>query len=138
MNPEYFDDVKGEPQDILGGKTWRDMYIHYSEHVIKPLHGKEWFGEQFVRAVERCGVATIVVPDSGFIEEAERVVREYGPDNVALFRIHRDGIDFTGDSRSYIDLQHVGVTGVDIQNITGDPTAMVLTLKSEIARRWPT
>jgi len=41
LDPDHFDAVKGEPQDILDGMSWRQAYIHYSERVIKPLHGKE-------------------------------------------------------------------------------------------------
>jgi hypothetical protein len=120
LDPNYFDAVKSEPQEFLAGMSWRQAYIHYSEQVTKPLHGKEWFGEMFVRAARESGCGTVVVPDSGFREEAERVVREFGPDNVLLVKIHREGITFDGDSRSYIDLVDLGVDCWNIINVTDD------------------
>lgn len=55
----------------------------------------------------------IAVPDSGFVEEAEEVIKAYGPDSVLLIRLHRVGRDFAGDSRSYISLP---VKTVEIHN----------------------
>jgi hypothetical protein len=124
LDPNYFDAVKNQPQEFLGGMSWRQAYIHYSESVIKPLHGKEWFGEMFVRFVRESMASIVFVPDSGFREEAERVVREYGADHVKLIRIHREGINFAGDSRSYIDLSDLGVPCFDVENVTGNQPVM--------------
>jgi energy-coupling factor transporter ATP-binding protein EcfA2 len=114
MDPDCFDDVKTIPQDMLDGKTWREMYIFYSEKVIKPLHGKEWFGTKFVEA---CKMPFVFVPDSGFVEEAERVMRYFGPDNLTLVRLYREGATFAGDSRSYIELP--GVFTTECMNVSG-------------------
>lgn len=124
MDPDVFDGCKSEPQDVLDGMSWRQAYIHYSENVIKPLHGKEWFGAQFVRAAKESGADLIAVPDSGFVQEAERTVREFGRDNVRLIRIYREGKTFEGDSRSYISLKHAGVAENEIHNIEGHPEVM--------------
>lgn len=124
MDPDAFDGCKSEPQEILGGMSWRQVYIHYSENVIKPLHGKEWFGEMFVRAAYASGADIVAVPDSGFVQEAERTVREFGPENVRLVRIYKDGCTFAGDSRSYISLKHLGVIEHEITNVHGQPGIM--------------
>jgi hypothetical protein len=114
LDPDVFDNCKEEPQEILGGMSWRQVYIYYSEKVIKLLHGKEWFGEQLRRAANDSGNPIVAVPDSGFVEEAENLVRHVGAENVVLIRLHRPGHGFEGDSRSYIDLAHVGVPSRDI------------------------
>ena len=119
LDPDHFDAVKGEPQDILDGMSWRQAYIHYSERVIKPLHGKEWFGTQLLRAARRAEVDITVVPDSGFREEAEAVVRDAGARDVLLVRLHRPGRGFEGDSRGYIDLDDLGVESCDVWETEG-------------------
>lgn len=132
MDPEVFDSCKDEPIAVLGGRSWRWAYQYYSEHVIKPLHGKEWFGERFVESVRASKADVVYVPDSGFVSEAERVVREFSPDNVTLFRLHREGFDFRGDTRGYISLDHVGVPATDITNITNHSYAMVEAMKHRL------
>ena len=131
-DPDCFDAVKGEPQALLGSMSWRQAYIHYSEQVIKPLHGKEWFGEQFLRAARDSGAPVVLVPDSGFVQEAERVVREAGPENVLLVRIHKLGCTYLGDSRSYISLAHLGVEERDVANVHGKQDLYELALAVEV------
>ena len=136
LDPDTFDDIKGAPQDVLGGMSWRQAYIHYSEKVIKPLHGKEWFGTKFLETAERANVKTIYVPDSGFLQEAERVVRHVGRANVVLVRLHRSGCDFAGDSRSYIDLTNEQITSFNIENVTDDRDLLEQTAKALLGLRW--
>ena len=117
-----FDAVKDEPQEILGGRSWRQMYICYSEHVFKVLHGKDWLGKQ--HTLESIKHQLVLVPDSGFVEEAESSATTFSPDNILLYRIHCEGTSYVGDSRSYIDLSHIGVLTYDIVNIPGHPEVM--------------
>ena len=125
MDPDAFDAVKSEPLAMLGGRSWRQEYIRFSEEFVKPVYGNDWFGEQFVKAAMAAPELRVIVPDSGFREEAERTVCEFGPENVTLIRIHRDGATFAGDSRSYIDLADLGVACFDIDNnSTVDAAAM--------------
>lgn len=124
MDPDGFDGCKSEKQQVLDGRTWRQAYIHYSENVIKPMHGKEWFGEQFVKAAHASGSDIVVVPDSGFVQEAERTVREFGAANVRLVRLYKDGCTFAGDSRNYISLRHIGVVENEITNVHGQRQIM--------------
>jgi hypothetical protein len=124
MDPDAFDGCKDVPQPMLSGMSWRQAYIFYSEKVIKPLHGKEWFGSQFVKAAQASGADIVVVPDSGFVQEAERTVREFGAANVRLCRLYKDGCSFAGDSRGYISLKHLGVVEHEINNVHGAPQIM--------------
>ena len=73
LDPDHFNAVKELPQDILDGRSWRQMYIHYSEKVIKPMHGDRWFGDMFVKSARASAHPVIAVPDSGFVSEAEAV-----------------------------------------------------------------
>jgi hypothetical protein len=120
MDPDYFDRVKNEPQAMLNGLSWRQEYIRFSEEYIKPQFGKEWFGQKFVEAAQRNPAKLIIVPDSGFRQEAEVVIRAFGFDNVYLVRLHREGCKFTGDSRSHISLEDLGVPDHDLINETGN------------------
>ncbi len=131
-DPDCFDAIKGTPQALLDGMSWRQAYIHYSEQVIKPLHGPEWFGEQFLRAARDSGAPVVLVPDSGFVPEAERVVREAGAECVLLVRIHKLGCTYLGDSRSYISLGHLGVEERDVANVHGQADAYARDLAGEV------
>jgi hypothetical protein len=77
----------------------------------------------FIRTANDCGRSLIAVPDSGFRGEAVRAVREVGPENVTLIRLHKEGCTYY-DSRSYISLADLGVIEHDIENIHGKPDVM--------------
>lgn len=135
LDPDHFDAVKSHPSEQFFGMTPRQAYIWWSEEVIKPKFGKEWFGEMFMRAARSACADTIIAPDSGFTEEAERVAKEVGPHNVMLIRLHKTGCTFDGDSRSYIDLDHLRVPTLDLKNIEGKPQLLVAHVVQAI-RDW--
>ena len=93
--------------------TLRQFYIHVSENVMKPLFGIDIFGRLAVEYIKNTTQKITTISDSGFPDEAMPVVEHFGLDNVFLIRIHRNGCDFQGDSRSYIDLP---IKSVDIDN----------------------
>lgn len=116
---ELLDDaVKDTPLPSMFGATPRNFQIAMSENFYKPLFGPSIFGQLFIRDTEEMQgrVPYIVVSDSGFRVEAVPVVMHFNPKNVLLIRIHREGCDFTKDSRSYLDLADLSVTEVDINN----------------------
>lgn len=125
LDPDHFDATKEDPQDTLGGMSWREAYIHYSENVVKPLHGKRWFGEQLVRAARESDADVVAVPDSGFREEAEVLVEDAGAAKVLLIRLHRPGHGFKGDSRGYIDLSDLDVMTHDVWATEGGLVAVM-------------
>lgn len=121
LPPDDFESVKEEPQAVLGGMSWRQAYIHYSERVVKPLHGKRWFGEQMLRAAKADGADFVIVPDGWFREEAEVVVEHAGAKNVLLVRLSREGYRFDEtDSRGHVDLSDLGVETMLVANREGD------------------
>ena len=97
---DHFEDVKDDPRSEFLGATPREAYIRFSEGFMKPLYGDDIFGRLLAQRI-RPGVAAVT--DSGFVSEAKVLVDQF--DDVVLVRIHRDGYDFSGDSRSYINLE---------------------------------
>lgn len=102
------------------GETPRDVQIGLSEDFLKPLHGKKIFGELLERRIKniahRSELECIVVSDSGFYDEAKHIIDVFGADNIQLWRIHRAGCNFSGDSRGHIDLDDENVDSYDIVN----------------------
>lgn len=111
--------VKTTPVPLLFDKSYVDCQISFSEDWVKPFFGKYAFGYLAARHVElhwmnNPNQELYVCSDSGFAEEAEPLIDLFGPENVLLVKIFRDGKTFEGDSRSYIDLD--GITTVSITN----------------------
>ncbi len=136
MDPNAFDAVKEIAHPGFAGMSPRRFYIHVSERVCKPLFGAGYFGDRFVDAARASGAALVVVPDSGFRGEAERVAEAFGALNVLLVRLSREGTSFAGDSRGYIDLSDLGVAAVEIENVTGRPELAQKALADAIKAVW--
>lgn len=107
--------VEGFPE----GKTPRQCYIEFSEEYAKPKYGQDVFGrillDQLVKLVGTN--EQVVVTDSGFEAEAGPIVDHYGAENVLVVRLHRPGCKFAGDSRTYVDLSHLGdVRHIEVEN----------------------
>lgn len=123
---DVFEAVKDEPNTLFFGKTPREAYIAYSEMFMKPFTGdQEVFGKLLIRWIEGVEMEwdvynlpplPFIITDSGFLPEAEALVREYGAENIKLIRVHREGCNFDNDSRSYINLDHLDVDSEDVVN----------------------
>ena len=90
--------------DKLGGLSQREALIDMSENKIKPVLGNDFFGKAlaFYIDVDDCD-NYYLVSDGGFKEELQPIIDKVGEDNVIALRLHRDGYDFSGDSRGYIE-----------------------------------
>lgn len=113
---------KEKPQEYLGGKSPREMMIWISEEVIKPVFGNQHFGKvasESIRPVNN----HVIFSDGGFADEVIRLIKD-GYD-VHLIRLHREGFDFSGDSRSHIRLPGLIKEGCynesDIDVVEGNP-----------------
>jgi hypothetical protein len=96
--------------------------IHVSDNIIKPLHGKSFFGDS---ATARLQTGLNLFTDGGFIEELVPVARMVGEENVLILRVIRPGFDFSKDSRDYITASHLadfGIPGVQIQPVLNSGT----------------
>lgn len=124
--------AKEVPRVDLAGFSPRQLLIHTSEQVVKPLFGKLVFGE---REANRCkqiiseGHCSIVYSDGGFPEELEAMAQEFGEENILLVRLRRDGFTFEGDSRSYLE-PIGGMPYLDIKLENGKPEKAVQDIMS--------
>lgn len=92
---------KESPCSEFNGLTGRQAMIFVAEEVIKPLHGHDYFG---IKSVERMQAEKdshgFIFSDGGFASELEPMK---GLFEVIVVQIHREGHDFSNDSRSYYD-----------------------------------
>lgn len=114
-NKDHYEANKDEPRDEFFGKTAREIYIALSETYLKVHHGKEVFGELFVKALQQklasytptasdLGMPTVVaISDCGFLYELLPVIKFARPENCCLVRLYRPGCNFAKDSREYIN-----------------------------------
>lgn len=110
-NVEFYEDRKEELVPELG-VTYRQWQIDFSEKFMKPLYGQDVFARMLIGRTP--AGSHLAISDSGFLCEVAPVARVFGPKNVLLVRIHRDGTDFSRDSRSYVDCPLI--EAVDIEN----------------------
>lgn len=124
---------------ILGGMTCRQFMIWISEDVIKPRFGKKHFGWLMADLLSEmeADVDLTICSDGGFPDEVEALI-DFGH-KVKLVRMHREGFDFSKDSRDYIYLSDEykakpGVVEVDIEIMEGDPQYSVNEIASMFIR----
>jgi hypothetical protein len=92
-------DLKEKPW--IGGLSVRRWLQITSEMVVKKDKGSDFFG----RAAADLWYGKYihhVISDGGFIEEVNAVVDKFGPDNVYVVRLHREGFEFGTDTRQYL------------------------------------
>lgn len=142
---DFFEDRKDYPLPEFMGISPRQAYIAFSEEFYKPLFGQSVFGDLLARrleltlrfAQERKGFhhvpSSFTITDSGFKPEATPIVEMFDPENCTLLRVHREGCDFSGDSRDYIDLEDRGVRSIDVTN----PGDTVASFRNELERAAP-
>lgn len=107
---DAFEWAKDEPNTAFFGSTPRETYIAVSEWLCKELWGDRIFGTVLAKQIARLalrGEKRFVVSDSGFVEEARELVEWFGHDRIKLIRMHRDGCDFSKDSRGHVSLPDV-------------------------------
>jgi len=106
VGQDAYEDSKDQPSSDFRGITPRQAYIGVSELLMKKLHGPRVFGEILRDNLKhhKTNKVLAAITDSGFPEEAQVMVEEFGRENVYLLHIHREGATFSGDSRGYVDL----------------------------------
>ena len=94
-------DLKDIQTPALDGKSPREAQIHISEDIIKPKHGKDYFGRMAALSCNKQHTTMAVFSDGGFKEEIEPLEQTFN--TVVIIRLHREGYTFEGDSRSYLE-----------------------------------
>jgi len=96
--------IKDIPLRETMGLTWREALIWVAE-TTKLKFGNDIFGRVLAHKLSHTvtGSPATVVSDCGFIDEVKPMIDVFGQDNVVVWKIFRDGCEFTNDSRSYIE-----------------------------------
>lgn len=111
---DYYNQYKDVPLEELGGMSFRQAMIAFSEEFMKPKFGRDVFGKVMARDLEcikHLG-CQYVFTDCGFSEEIIGLIENVDKDDVSLIQIHRNGHSFDGDSRSYVDPKECGITNL--------------------------
>lgn len=113
------EDLKEDPCGP-GGVSRREFQIQLSESFAKPLMGTNVFGQALVRRVEALvdQPSLVIVTDSGFYQEAATVCGFVGSDNVRRIHLHREGHDYSNDSRTDWDDTDLGIKRGDLVNLS--------------------
>lgn len=127
------DVAKDEAHPNLCGRTPRQVAIHYSEKMCKPLFGQDYFGHEAVKQMQKLpkGIDTAVFTDSGFVNEAVPVLK--AATSMMVVRIHRRSCTFHGDSRSYWPVWPSGVAKeVEFDNDAEDLKALMTKVRADL------
>tara|TARA_R110002096_G_scaffold271310_1_gene465071 strand:+ start:1882 stop:2493 length:612 start_codon:yes stop_codon:yes gene_type:complete len=108
----------------------REALIHVSEKIIKPNEGLDYFGRAAAkRCIERKSDLA-VFSDGGFAAEIPPIQAIY--DKTLILRLRREGFDYAGDSRSYLE----GFENTyDVHLVPGQPDKAVEDIKDIIYGR---
>lgn len=117
----HYDRHKDDTFTVGHGRTTtiRQEMIALSEHHIKPRLGHGWWARALINRMRLPKGGVLIITDMGFAAEHDTFVEEFGAENCAWFHIHRNGHDFSNDSRSYVG------KGSNIYN-NDNPTAEAL------------
>lgn len=107
VNEEWFmegyedREVKERKCEALDGMSRREAMIYVSEEIIKPKHGKSYFGKMVSEEVQ--DGMNYAIADGGFVEELEPLVERVGAENIVIVQLTREGHDYSSDSRRYFN-----------------------------------
>ena len=116
--PDTFEGpVKDVALESFFGVSPRQAYITLSEKFAKGLWGPGFFGELMARQVAKAredGMDHVIITDCGFKAEIQTLMDLVEIGDAFMLHMHRDGCDFSKDSRGYVTLPEL--TTVDIHN----------------------
>lgn len=112
-----YEQLKRSKEPIIeGGPDVREFMIRYSEDFMKKLFGRNIFGKLMASRIyseveDPNGL--VLIPDCGFAEEVAECVSSIEAEHI-VYRLHREGKTFEGDSRAYIgDRPNRGCSAVE-------------------------
>lgn len=117
VNHDHFEARKNDPVDELGGKTPRQEYIAMAEDFVKQRYSETFFAENVARVImldqeHESEEQIYVISDLGFQKELDYFLSLFDEEDLIVFRLHREGKDFSKDSREYVKYDKA----IDIQN----------------------
>ena len=99
---------KDKPITFHSNVTTRQALIKLSEEYLKPIFGKDIFGQIAVRKMRGLAASHYIL-DIGFNEELVPILDKYSRGNCRLLRLSRPGCSFDNDSRYYVDVDMLGL-----------------------------
>jgi len=112
---DHYETQKDEPLEEFGGMTPRRAYIDKGER-LQAEFGHSVLLDTYFEAISS-STAPILITTCGNDGEACEIASIFGNDNVLVLRIHKDGCDFSQDSRSWVTSSHLNLR--DILNVHG-------------------
>jgi hypothetical protein len=125
---DHFEDqsIKDAPLPEFGGLSPRQAYIKVGDE-LRAKHGPDIVTRMLCDRIASSSIPIIVNPDCGGDGEAEGIVNLLGYENVIVFRIHKEGHDYAGDSRNWVTSDKV--RKIDIVNVAGQVTDYLSTVR---------
>lgn len=121
---ERYNDVKDVEDEDFFGKTPRETYIACAERFLKIEFSQELFGYTWLRRYRHEKIAEqgliATISDCGFHQELAPLFRAFGPQNMIMIRIHREGFDYSSDSRNYVYVANRAFHQYDLKNENGN------------------
>jgi hypothetical protein len=112
---DFYEDAKDVPLPEFGGMTPRRAYIDKGDR-MQAEHGHSILTDTYFAAIASSN-APILVTTCGMDSEALEIAGIFGLENTLVLRIHRDGCDFSQDSRSWVHSDHLTIR--DVRNVHG-------------------
>jgi hypothetical protein len=110
FSAKLLEEYKDEPFYNGIDITPRQFQINLSEELIRPMFGKDVFGNIACMSLRQMPYKHIVISDSGFEEEIKPIFKMFGPQRTLGIVISRTGCDYDNDSRSDLDFHSLGIT----------------------------
>lgn len=129
------------------GPTFRQVLINFSENFAKPTFGNDFFGRKLVdemleltdtytRYTTSLKEVVFVITDAGFADEQLRVQECVKQSYYSIVQMHREGYDFTNDSRSYFCLDHSDCIKLHNDSTIEELGNEVLKIAQKLDAKW--
>jgi hypothetical protein len=128
---DHFEEDKDRPLEAFKGMTPRRAYIDKGER-LQAEFGQSVLIDIYFESIAIC-TAPILVTTCGNDGEACEISNIFGNENVLVLRIHKDGCDFSQDSRSWVTSSHLNLR--DVKNVHGRQREYQSEIAA-IARQW--
>ncbi|NTF17521.1 hypothetical protein G6L37_03860 [Agrobacterium rubi] len=114
---DHFEALKDQPLPEFKGMTPRRAYIDKGER-LQAEFGHSVLLDIYFQSISS-STAPVLITTCGNDGEACEIASIFGNENVLVVRIHKDGCDFSQDSRSWVSSTHLNLR--DVRNIHGRP-----------------
>jgi len=130
----HLDTFKNEPLPSFNGRSFRELIISKAENHMKPMLGKHYYAkfvidkyikENYLKQIGSFFKLSnkIIISDLGFEEELEYFSFVIPPHQIFIIRIYPtylENIDFSKDSRKYMDGTKFGIWNFNAFNNVKD------------------